>query len=362
MAVVLSATGCLGGASTMPRAADARLTLRMDEQTETALLAANGQRGRFVLLDEGRPGTPTVITVHGINAAPDALQPLHDAALRRGARLLTFAYDDQRRRLGLSSAELAWQLIAERQRQPQRRLVIQAHSMGARITVAALSIVASFARHLGPVELVLVAPLLEGVSAANLAQVSPALVAPLIPGVLPGADIGTRSDFQKALAGAHFPPTITTHIYVGDRDEIVAPRDPRFVTVAANLRATVTVVLDADHESILRRVADGHVRTWAYGSSTSSKRVATSNKRVGAREPATAVCERQRRSQPGPLLARSTARRAARSEHNDRSVPAPPTVAEKRSLPFGRTPACQQGVAQRTAATCTSSQLAGAVE
>lgn len=99
-----------------------------------------GEQGRTRLIELGgdaRAGT--TLTIHGINAAPDDVAKLSNAALTRGERALTFAYDDNYKRLQTTADDFARHVEAVQSTLPARtRLRIDAHSMGARAIVVAL--------------------------------------------------------------------------------------------------------------------------------------------------------------------------------------------------------------------------------
>src|SRR5262245_56585602 len=192
-------------------------TAVLDEASEQAILEGDGNRGRLVALSDGIPGMGATITGHGVNAAPSDLQPLHESAVRRGRRLLTFAYDDRFRRLRDSSRELAWAIAQDQREHGDGRLTIEAHSMAPRIAVSALDALMTDRAWRGNLEgrlsLRLIAPALGGSRAANLARLAPPGLAQAIGGVVPGIDMGTNSAFQVGLETADFPPGVATDIY-----------------------------------------------------------------------------------------------------------------------------------------------------
>ncbi len=203
--------------------------------------------GRLVTLFEGDPQRPLVITVHGINGAPADLRPVIDLAIAQGKTTLTFAYDDQHRRLTDTTTDLASELAPRLARAPSRPLELIAHSMGSRVALAAMASLQQRGVLTMPVWLQLIAPPLGGFDLANFATLAPSVVGALVPGVEPGKDLGTQSAFQAALEALRLPPTVRTTVFVGGADRIVDSTLPGFQRIAANLNATLVRFPNADH-------------------------------------------------------------------------------------------------------------------
>jgi pimeloyl-ACP methyl ester carboxylesterase len=227
----------------------------IDEATERRLLQANDNQGHLVDVYDGSANRGTTVTVHGINASPDAMRQLAQTAQRRGQDVKTFVYDDRKTRLGETSQDLAQALTALRQQQKGRPLTIQAHSLGGRVTVDALRKMQQSGVLGGDVKLELINPVLGGLDSANSAKLAPGLVAGLIPGVNPGKDMGTKSAFQKELETTQLPKNVKTTVMVGDRDHLVDPKTPHFQAVVDGLNARLVNLAGADHNSALERVA-----------------------------------------------------------------------------------------------------------
>lgn len=224
-----------------------------NEAQERQLLGGTNQPGRLVQLMEGRNGA--VITVHGVNAAPDAVNSLAEPGVRTGQEVHTFAYDDRFRSLSDSSQDLARQLRQWMERNPGQPLNLRAHSMGGRITLGALALLQEQGQLLGrPIQLDLVAPPLGGFVAANWARADfTGVLGSLIPVMRPGQDMGTGSGFQERLENLRLPANVRTRIFVGDRDQVVDPNLAGFQRIQRNLRAQLIRLPDADHDSILEQ-------------------------------------------------------------------------------------------------------------
>jgi pimeloyl-ACP methyl ester carboxylesterase len=234
-----------------------RLGAPLDESAETAVVGGSNRPGRLVELAPGAAGSPRTVTIHGINASPDAVASLSQAARARGEAVATFAWDDRHRRLTDSSRDLAAALADHVRAAPRAPLTVEAHSMGARIAVLALSQLAERGTLEGPVTLRLIAPPLGGVPSADGARHAPDFLGDLFGGLRPGMDMGPSSDFQRALERVTLPANVRTVIYLGDRDPLARPDDPRLLAVARRLGAEVVVLEGEDHVSAVERVAHG---------------------------------------------------------------------------------------------------------
>ncbi|MBI2377199.1 MAG: alpha/beta hydrolase [Deltaproteobacteria bacterium] len=264
-ASLLGATGCaelahanlIDPLEAQRLADDALLRAPIDEAREATLLERAGSTGALIELSAGGPGAPTLVTIHGINGAPDSVDPLNDRGVDKGERVLTFAYDDRHSRLTTTSNLLARQLSEWMSSHPGETLRIEAHSMGGRIALGALGKLQASGQLSGPVELVLIAPPLAGYGSANGARMLPAFFARLIGGAMPGKDMGTRSGFQKMLERLRLPENVKSTIYVASDDTIASPESPTNAKIARNLGARLIRVDGADHDSVISRVASG---------------------------------------------------------------------------------------------------------
>ena len=97
----------------------------LNEDFERSQVGSN-EPGKLIPISEGRPGQGSRISVHGMNGAPEVVDPLTQMAVDSGARTSTFAYDDMTRRLGDSSDDLMAALVEEMQANPDGPLTIDA--------------------------------------------------------------------------------------------------------------------------------------------------------------------------------------------------------------------------------------------
>ena len=225
-----------------------------NEAQEGQLLGGSNQPGRLVPLMQGRNGA--VMTIHGVNAAPDAVSSLAEPGVRSGQEVYTFAYDDRFRRLTDSSQDLAGQLAQWMERNPGQPLTLRAHSMGGRVTLGALALLQEQGRLSGRnIQLDLVAPPLGGYGAANWARADfTGALGALIPVLRPGRDMGTGSAFQEQLENLRLPQNVRTRIFLGGRDQVVDSSLPGFQRIQRNLGAQLIRLPEADHNTILQQV------------------------------------------------------------------------------------------------------------
>ena len=225
-----------------------------NESQERQILGGSNQPGRLVPLVQGRNGA--VMTIHGVNAAPETVNSLAQPGVRNGQEVHTFAYDDRFRRLGDSSQDLAGQLSQWMDRNPGQPLTLRAHSMGSRVTLGALSVLQEQGRLEGRrINLDLVAPPLGGYSAANWARADfTGVLGSMVPVLRPGRDMGTSSGFQEQLESLRLPSNVRTRIFLGGRDQVVDPNLAGFQRIQQNLGAEVIRFPDADHNTILQQV------------------------------------------------------------------------------------------------------------
>lgn len=264
-ATVLGATGCVTVSTAYAPDLKAELLTSatlfspraITEEHEASILRGAHGRGVLVELSPGALGATTLVTIHGINAAPDTIQPLHERAQHDGARVLTFVYDDRHSRLTDASRSLAGELATWMKEHPGQPLRIQAHSLGGRVALGALHRLNAEGALKSPVELTLLAPPLAGYASANGARFLPDFLARAIGGAMPGKDLGTNSDYQRMLEALELPSSVSAHIYLAAGDTIAAPDSPTNVKIAQHLRARLFWVEGAEHTSVVGRVASG---------------------------------------------------------------------------------------------------------
>ena len=233
----------------MPRA-----PISFNELEEARLLAGKNKPGLLVPTHLAEGSSRTRISVHGVNASPDGLGPLLQLGATLGENASTFAYDDRFRRLEHSATDLAQALRDWRVANPGQTLVIDAHSMGGRVVLAALAQIEDLASY-GPVELNLVAVPLAGYGSANWSRLTPGFLRDSIPVARPSLDMGSRSRFQKRLDQVVLPENVCTTIYVAGQDEVVDGADAHPTHIVNNLAAKVVHLPEVGHVSILGEVA-----------------------------------------------------------------------------------------------------------
>ncbi len=226
---------------------------------EDAERANTKKRGRLVDYTVGpysheKPDRPMTVTVHGINASPEAVRPLSDRAEKAGDKVKTFMYDDNYKRLGKSSEDLAKSLEKQLKENPGRPLRIDAHSMGGRIAMKALDILEKKGALAGrQVELNLIASPINGIGAANAANWA---MGPLsgIKNVSPGKDMGTSSRFQQDLNNITFGKNVKVRVFTGGKDDVVN-QDSSFDAMAKRLNAERVHLPNADHDTAVDEAA-----------------------------------------------------------------------------------------------------------
>jgi hypothetical protein len=239
------------GSASVPTAPPSKVPEISEKQEEEALEKNDG-KATLTSVFKGTPGKGHRITVHGINAAPETMDPIHEDAASRGESVHTLNFDDQGARLGETSDQLADAIEKHQEKYPNEPLSIDGHSMGGRIAVDALRKLAEQDKLKGSVKLNLINPVLGGTKSGNWADMA---FGPLnkIPGVTPGKDMGTKSDFQETLEGTQLPPNVVTSIKVGSEDTIVNKDDPHFKAVADGLNATVQEIPGANHDDLIAK-------------------------------------------------------------------------------------------------------------
>ncbi len=204
----------------------------MDESFERDVVGKN-KPGVLVGLSEGEPGAALRVSVHGINASPDSVAALSRGAALSGAKASTFAYDDNYRRLDDVSADLAGQLEQQLQDNPDRKLIIDAHSMGTRVSLVAVDELAKRGALAGrEVELNLIAPPLDGVKGAGWAYLSPPGLGALVPNIRPGKDMASGGAFQRRIDEVALPENVRVRVFTGGQDDIVREESEEFQQLA----------------------------------------------------------------------------------------------------------------------------------
>jgi hypothetical protein len=232
----------------------AKPRVHIDERAERAWIGVNGRARVIELGGDERLGT--TLTIHGINAAPNDVALLSNAALARGERTLTIAYDDNFRRLQNTADDFARHVeAAQSMLKPQTRLRIDAHSMGARAIVVALDRMQRAGRLTDDsVDLHLIAPLLRGIRAANQTWMMPLLLpfglSTLVKNAEPARDLAQSSEFQRELEAARFPAQVRVAIMLAEHDRF-ASKDATTIKLAERWRASVLVLPGTTHLSIL---------------------------------------------------------------------------------------------------------------
>jgi hypothetical protein len=229
--------------------------------TETEERIWIGEQGRTRSIELGGDARiGTTLTIHGINAAPDDVAKLSNAALARGERAMTFAYDDNYRRLQQTADDFARHVEAIQSTMPPgTRLRIDAHSMGARAIVVALDRMqrAGYLTRKN-IDLHLIAPLLSGIRAANSSWMMPLLLpfglAKLVKNAEPARDLGRNSAFQRELEAARFPAHVRVAITLAEHDRF-ARKDATCLKLADRWHASVLVVPGTTHLTVLSAAA-----------------------------------------------------------------------------------------------------------
>ncbi len=226
------------------------------ERDEQATIGGANRPGHLVPEVGGEPGAGMRVTIHGINDSPEGVQALTDHAAGTDQAVSSFHYDDQRRRLTDSSQDMARELGTWLDEHPGEPLTIDAHSMGSRVSLQALSQLQREGRLEGhQVELNMVAPPLTGYDRANGAANAPDVLNG-IAGLQPGRDMGSESDFQHDLEAIRFDDNVRVRVFTGGRDDIVDSSTPEFREMTRHLGAEVIELPDATHTSAPRRAAE----------------------------------------------------------------------------------------------------------
>lgn len=224
----------------------------MDEAFERDLVGKN-KPGVLVPLSDGEPDAPLRVSVHGINASPDSVGALSRGAVESGAKASTFAYDDNFRRLGDVSNDLAGQLEQQLKDNPDRPLIIDAHSMGTRVSLVAIDELNKRGALEGrQVELNLIAPPLDGVKGAGWSYASPPGLGALVPNIRPGKDMASGGAFQRRIDDVELPENVRVRVFTGGQDDIVREDSEKFQQLADRFAGAEQHHFEsADHDSVI---------------------------------------------------------------------------------------------------------------
>jgi pimeloyl-ACP methyl ester carboxylesterase len=215
--------------------------------------AIGGKNGPGRLMNQGgNPRVGTTVTVHGINDNPASVTPLGDKTKKTGEALQTFAWDDRSRRLGDSANDFAKEVKGVLDANPNAPVTINAYSMGGRVAAVGMARLEQTGALKGrDVTLNLIATPLQGFGSANMAGMGAAFA----PSLRSSQDMGTRSAFQRELAGARFND-VKVKVFGGGADEVAKP-DARWTQIARNLAggAEPTILPGATHDSSIAAAA-----------------------------------------------------------------------------------------------------------
>jgi pimeloyl-ACP methyl ester carboxylesterase len=250
-ALTLSACAALPPAPSASHANPAQYDLR----DEFAALGGTNQPGQLAQVTPGRDPATTEVLVHGIGSGPDSLEGLIPQATATGHRVEVFLYDSVYRRLSDSSHDLASELVRFQQSHPNTRVHLVTHSMGGRVALDAVRQTQQWGQMPPGLSMQMVAPTLEGFAMADTALAVPDFIARGIGRTMPGKDMARHSAFQQRLEQVHLPPSVPVTIYAGDHDGVADYSNPRFMNIANHIGAHLVYVRDADHNSILTKVA-----------------------------------------------------------------------------------------------------------
>jgi pimeloyl-ACP methyl ester carboxylesterase len=228
----------------------------MTAAEEAAILGGHNKPGKIVTLFPGTGNGDTTLTIHGINGDPNDTKALATDAAGRGDAVTTFAYDSHFRRLTDSSKDLAKELDTWLTANPDKPLTIDAYSLGGRVAVMSLGMLAKDGKLDGrDVKVNLLAPYVNGNGPADLSWLTPPGIDKLIRNDVPAKDIGTDSHFQHELEKVKLPPTVSVTVFTGGKDVRVPPDDKRLQKVIGNLNAKEVRLPNTTHDSMPDDVA-----------------------------------------------------------------------------------------------------------
>jgi pimeloyl-ACP methyl ester carboxylesterase len=183
------------------------------------------------------------------------MQSVFEQALTTDDLVLAYNYDDGYRRLRKTSDDLANEIQSYLKNNSITTLTIDAHSMGARIALIAISMLEKSHLLAGrSVRLNLIAPHLAGDYYANWSRWS---TWPFqnIRGVRPALDMGTKCRFQSLINSLRFGDNVQVRVFTAGQDDVIHSENSAYRAIMTNLKAQVIHFPDADHASILNTAA-----------------------------------------------------------------------------------------------------------
>lgn len=224
----------------------------LDKQWEQNLIHKNSP-GKLINVSEGIHDK-IAISVHGINASPSTLASIMSKRIEQNFDTYTFAWDNEFRRLSHSSNDFASELLVLLQNKPNATVLIDAHSMGARMVLVALGRLQKNNSFLdNRIIFNLIAPPLSGYESANSAIRAPAIAQKLIKNLRPSMDMGTQSLFQKELDIVRLKSNFSLKIFFAEDDK-TAPLDAKSYILSQKLNAHFSVVENKNHDTILNSI------------------------------------------------------------------------------------------------------------
>lgn len=225
---------------------------KMDERWEQNFVRKNTP-GKLVLVNSGSQDK-IAISIHGINASPSTLAQIMTKRIDQNFETYAYAWDSRFRRLSHSASDFASELSKLLRTRPGVSVLIDAHSMGARMALVALG------RLQKEIELAdhevifnMIAPTLSGYKSANSAIRVPAMAQKLVKNLRPSMDMGTKSLFQKELNKVRIQAHAILKVYYAEND-VTAPLDAKSLLISNKLNANLQVIEGVDHSSILRTI------------------------------------------------------------------------------------------------------------
>lgn len=229
----------------------------VDERREAMIVATERTGAGLVSLSEGRKDRPMTVTIHGINASPDAVRSLSGRAVAAGDAVKTLAYDDRGKSLETTAQGLVEDLGEWLAKHPGRTLRVDAHSMGGRVALHALDLLCRKGKLSGrKVELNLIASPIHGVAAAAALHLAPPLAGDIVRTVLgpSSSDMSPISAFQGKLDAIRFPENVQVRVFTGGKDGVVSA-DGAFEQLAGKLEAMRVHFPEADHDTAVEMAA-----------------------------------------------------------------------------------------------------------
>ena len=231
----------------------------VNELGEAMRLADDKDGGKLVPLAEGRPDRPMTVTVHGIHASPDTVRSLSGRAAEAGDKVGSFAYDDTGQGLEKTSHAFAKDIGKWLEQNPGRTLRVDAHSMGARVALRGLDILAKEGKLKGrKVEFNIVASAIDGDWRADLMGLAAPMpgLKPVLDAALPSSrDMMSNSAFQQRLDQITLPENVDTRIFTGGEDGSVSDGGGHFQAMSNRLNAVRVHFPQATHDSAVEAAA-----------------------------------------------------------------------------------------------------------